>query len=299
MKKFFKGLFQPDQRPNAPEMAPKTTPSHPVGYEILYEGANPIMADIVFVHGLRGHRLNTWTKEGICWPKDLLPNERALSNVRILSFGYDSRVVDFGGHASLISLFKHSITLLNGLCSERDDTNRPIIFVAHSLGGLIVKDAIHYADTHRSTRPDLATILDATRGVMFLGTPHRGSAVTTLPKLVASIVQAVQDVNVDLIRDLERESQTLDRIGDSFAQILNKRTFTVYSFEEELALGGKKIVEGVSAVIGDAYERRDTIHANHINMVKFSDRTDDGYRKVLSAIKVLLRERLQSAGQSM
>ena len=76
---------------------------------------------IVFVHGLRGHRLNTWTKEGIFCPKDPLPKESGLSNVRILSFGYDSKVVDFGGHASQTSLFKHSISLLNGLCRERHD----------------------------------------------------------------------------------------------------------------------------------------------------------------------------------
>ena len=77
---------------------------------------------IIFVHGLRGHRLNTWTKQGICWPQDLLAKEPALSNVRILSFGYDSRVVVFGGQVGLNSLFKHSISLLNGLCRERDDT---------------------------------------------------------------------------------------------------------------------------------------------------------------------------------
>ena len=70
---------------------------------------------IVFVHGLGGHLLDTWTKEGICWPKSLLPKESALSNARILGFGYDS------GHASLNSLFKHSIGLLNGLCRQRDD----------------------------------------------------------------------------------------------------------------------------------------------------------------------------------
>ena len=60
-----------------------------------------------------------------------------------------------------------------------------------------------------------------------------------------------------------------------------------------------QVVEGGSAIIGDARERRDTIHADHINMVKFSDRTDDGYVKVLYAIKILLTEKLHSAGQSM
>ena len=34
---------------------------------------------------------------------------------------------------------------------------------------------------------------------------------------------------------------TLDRIGDSFGQILDGQTFAVFSFEEELAMGGKKV----------------------------------------------------------
>ena len=59
-----------------------------------------------------------------------------------------------------------------------------------------------------------------------------------------------------------------------------------------------QVVEGGSIVIGDARERRDTIHADHINMVKFTDATDDGYRKVLHAIKMLLEIKADSAGQS-
>jgi protein SERAC1 len=109
--------------------------------------------------------------------------------------------------------------------------------------------ALHYSDFHRRTKPDLATILDATRGIIFLGTPHRGSEVTTLPKLVASIIQAVQDVNMELIRDVETNSHTLDRIADSFGQIMDRRTFTVFSFEEELAMrGGRKVCIGSMAM---------------------------------------------------
>ena len=67
----------------------------------------------------------------------------------------------------------------------------------------------------------MATILDATRGIIFLGTPHRGSGAAALPKLIA-IIQGFQDVNMGLVRDLERDSQTLDRIGDSFGQILDR-----------------------------------------------------------------------------
>ena len=86
--------------------------------------------------------------------------------------------------------------------------------------------------------------MDATRGIIFLGTPHRGSDATTLPKLIASVIEAFEDVNVNLLQDLERESETLDRIGDSFSQIFDRRAFTVFSFEEELAIGGRKVCLG-------------------------------------------------------
>ena len=74
---------------------------------------------IVFVHGLRGHNRNTWTKDDVCWPKDLLPKEKALSHTRVLTFGYDANIVNHMGHASLNTLFEHSIGLLNELARER------------------------------------------------------------------------------------------------------------------------------------------------------------------------------------
>ena len=47
---------------------------------------------------------------------------------------------------------------------------------------------------------------------------------------------------MDVIQDLERESEVLDRIGDSFGQILDRQRLTVFSFEEELAMpGGRKV----------------------------------------------------------
>ena len=57
--------------------------------------------------------------------------------------------------------------------------------------------------------------------------------------MVASVARvALRNSGLDLIRDLERDSQTLDRIRDSFGRILDKRTLAVWSFAEELAISG-------------------------------------------------------------
>ncbi len=54
-----------------------------LGLEILYEGEAPVVADIVFVHGLRGDRKLSWTRGDVFWPRDLLKDE--VSNARIMS----------------------------------------------------------------------------------------------------------------------------------------------------------------------------------------------------------------------
>jgi hypothetical protein len=76
-------------------------------------------SSIVFVHGLCGHWRKTWTKDGVCWPKELLSKEDKLSHTRVLTFGYDANVINIMGQVSLNSLFDHSINLLHDLNRER------------------------------------------------------------------------------------------------------------------------------------------------------------------------------------
>jgi len=58
-------------------------PEH--GAEILQAGEEPIIADIVFVHGLGGDRNSTWQKDNVVWPRDLLSKEDSLRQVRIIT----------------------------------------------------------------------------------------------------------------------------------------------------------------------------------------------------------------------
>lgn len=114
---------------------------------------------IVFVHGLRGHPKSTWTFESISnnrlssvlkkkpkesdeayWPRDILPQD--FPNARIITYGYDSHFTgSFGTTANQCGISDHGQDLLSGLEHiRRADPKRPLIFVAHSLGGLVVKE---------------------------------------------------------------------------------------------------------------------------------------------------------------
>lgn len=78
--------------------------------------------------------------QGSCtrfWPRDLLPNE--CEAARIWTYGYDSRVAKgYGASVNKNSIFQHAHDLLFALERTRNQ-GQPIICVAHSLGGIIVK----------------------------------------------------------------------------------------------------------------------------------------------------------------
>ena len=86
--------------------------------------------------------------------------------------------------------------------------------------------------------PYLKEIYHATYGIIFLGTPHRGSSIASLGKMAYDASRVLwKRPNTAVLQDLERHSTTLDRIGKGFSQILverlNNRPIEVYSFREE------------------------------------------------------------------
>lgn len=66
-----------------------------------------------------------------------------------------------------------------------------------------------------------------------------------------------------------------------------------------------QVVSRESAILGDARENRDSIHADHVGMSKFSTTSDPGYKKILYAIGMLVEgiqsveEEVTSTNQSM
>ena len=91
--------------------------------------------------------------KSVFWPENLLP--RDIPNARIFTYGYNAGV--FGGvlkGPDMNNVSQHANDLMISLNSELGN-KKPIIFVAHSLGGIIVKDVPNYillchSNTNRS-----------------------------------------------------------------------------------------------------------------------------------------------------
>jgi pimeloyl-ACP methyl ester carboxylesterase len=85
---------------------------------------------------------------------------------------------------------------------------RPLCFVAHSMGGLLVKEILLHA---AESRTDYGEFAQAARGVVFMGTPHTGSGLAMAVKALGAVYRGTAAV-----KDLKRNSAHLRQLGDRY-----------------------------------------------------------------------------------
>lgn len=248
--------------------------------------------DILFVHGLRGHRLNTWSKGSCCWPRDILPED--MPQARVMTFGYDTSAVHLAAATSQNSIFGHVENLLVDLKNERRTANagtKPLIFVGHSLGGLVIKQALIRSKEYFTSNQDLqlGSIGESTLGVIFLATPHRGSDTVRFADVIYRAAKLTGNLpNEHLLNALRKDSDVLEAQRASFATI--SKDMPIKCIYEELATMRHMIVGESSAVIDGFHVRKASIQADHIAICKFDSPDDGGYKKVKNFLLDMYQE---------
>src|SRR5438552_15737666 len=86
------------------------------------------------------------------------------------------------------------------------------IFIAHSLGGLVCKKAILLSRDNREAH--FRSIFEWTRGIIFMGTPHRGAWMADWAKIPASALGLVKSANKMLLQILQTDNELLMDIRD-------------------------------------------------------------------------------------
>ncbi|OJJ51568.1 hypothetical protein ASPZODRAFT_55113 [Penicilliopsis zonata CBS 506.65] len=272
------------------------------GLTQVFSSKEPLV-DIVFVHGLNGNPKDTWTHRdsGVFWPADLLPPFLEAKRVRILTYGYNANVTAFTDGASKDKIHNHAETLVSGLAANRslrECSERPIIFVCHSLGGLVVKRALIYCRSVTNEKIEhLRSVYVSTYGILFLGTPHNGSDVAKWGLLLQNICAAVlprkfMESSPQLIAALKTNNETLQNINSLFADIISR--FHIYFFHETRSTdlkGIREIIvdESSAAPYLDGVERMG-IEADHSHMCKFQDENAPGFEAVAEALLRYSRE---------
>ncbi|KAI5922953.1 hypothetical protein F4810DRAFT_720606 [Camillea tinctor] len=255
--------------------------------------------DIVLVHGLNGDPQKTWTaKNGVFWPSDLLPTSLREARANVLVYGYNADVYSkkHGSNPSDNFIYMHAQTLVTSLTHYRKDelsSRNPIIWVCHSLGGILVKRALLYSNDLRTPQhEDYRSIYVSTYGIVFLGTPHTGSDIAVW----GSVLQAMSDAVVPksffqsesvLLRTLKRDNETLQNINSHFLDIYQRFKILMAHENHKTDFKGTRmlVVDSTSAspqLPGVTYY---AIEATHSGMCKFDSKNAPGYRTVATAIR--------------
>ncbi|KAE8395642.1 Alpha/Beta hydrolase protein [Aspergillus alliaceus] len=269
----------------------------PIGIVELHRPTGLVDVDIVAIHGLNGDAIKTWTHESsnVCWLRDLLPTY--INNARVLTWGYNANVNSLMGRStSSDRILQHAQTLIEELQSDREfesAAERPIIFVCHSLGGIIVKKALAFSSrqtSHKNAR--LQSIYTCTYGIIFFGTPHSGSSkagtLDAAQKLASLVVpRRAALFETSLLQALKEGSETLQNITDEFLPLMSRYCmfFLWEQLRTRLAYTEDYIVNVESAVPTIDGVDKCAIPADHRGMCKFQNASAPGFKTVLAALK--------------
>ncbi|KAH7308576.1 hypothetical protein B0I35DRAFT_442232 [Stachybotrys elegans] len=270
----------------------------PLGTNSNQMGA-PISADIIVVPGLGGHAYGSFKERGgsYMWlqdslAKDIQPEVPTTGVVRVLTYGYESRVAESHCFQTLWDLGGK----LQASIREIRPIKRPIILIAHSLGGLVVKEAIiRMSMGDQKDKDDLKSIV----GALFFGVPNKGMDIVSL------IPMAGEQPNRPLLDSISIGSSLLQTQIEQFETVFPFRDSSIISIHETMlsptaihdgskwSMSGPPtvLVDRESATHGRSWETSGRfvlgLNRNHSDLVKFS-RSSDDYELVLGYLRDML-----------
>ena len=216
------------------------------------------------------------------WLRDALPEY--LPNARVMIYGYDSKLVgshSFQNLGDVGSRFRASLKVALGPVPRE----RPLIFLAHSLGGLVLKEAMMQMVSGSDAD---SRNFKATFGILFFGVPNQGMDISSLLSMVRG------QPNLHFLSTLSKDAGFLQSLIEKFQTTFAFQDSHIYSFYEtkmsptaKEGEPGQWSMSGNPAVLVDRHSARSgrlwegnhlhhlPINSNHSEMVKFSEYNQD------------------------
>ena len=260
------------------------------GLTPLNSPQEPILADVIAVTGLAGHAFGSWAcSPRQMWLRDFLPKDLD-NNVRVLIYGYNSQLRNAASRSIIgdhVRMFKQRLLTLPRSARVQ---HRPLIFIGHSLGCLLIKKTL----VEIFSSPTASHIADVPF-IVFIGAPHRGLDSPSL-----KTVLGVEDLSKDIVDELGESSPTLIDLNENFARIAHQ-LFILSCYELRPTKTLIKDKDGVwkregpatmmvsqnSAMLHSANEIRVPCHEDHSRIAKL--------RNTESSVYPIIRGHLQQA----
>ena len=273
------------------------------------------IGDVVFVHGLGGSGLETWHSDASAvkqlqqqaqktgtafdpgqldfWPVWLGQDRPDLG---IWSLEYEVEPSDWKG--GTMPLVERANNVLEIFANKRIG-QRPVVFITHSMGGLLVKQLLRNAVDIGSERQ--RQVAEQTKGLVFLATPHSGSNWSNWVKFINGLLLNLSKISLS-VEELEYGHSRLLELNQVYRGHKQLGQIPVKAYYETrplMSIG--VVVDKVSADLGKP-EAITPVDADHISICKISKKDkDDGvvYDSIMLFLEdCLTREKSTAPSQS-
>ncbi|KFY76048.1 hypothetical protein V498_09778 [Pseudogymnoascus sp. VKM F-4517 (FW-2822)] len=210
--------------------------------------------------------------EEFMWPRDLLVP--LFTNARVATYSYKSGK---GVKTTLRQLAEQFLNILSQHRQKPDERRRPLVLIGHSLGGLVIQQALVIAALNR----DFQDLRLSVSGIIFLGAPFQGSSAAVLGKRLA---QAVGD-DPSLLELLQKDNPNLHSLSKDFCDSHHEWDFVCFyeDTDADYSLIKTRVVTASSATLSG--RRMIFLHTDHSGLNKFSGANDENYALVLPEIQ--------------
>ena len=188
------------------------------------------------------HKDNTvGLEKDVRWLTDLLPqtfrDHQPSINARVFCFNYQSAWL--GPQLSRNRLESLATRLLDDFHNARDKVrpvhkdsaspyllwqpqngavpDRPVIFIGHSFGGLVIEQALVQAN---STGGRYEYLVKLVGGVVLLGTPHQGLKSQKWGSIIANLANLIDCGEIGLMKEVDEKSMKIFDLISDFKKIM-------------------------------------------------------------------------------
>ncbi|KAI0413532.1 ARM repeat-containing protein [Xylaria grammica] len=322
-------------RPSRPSLAPSQQPSSPrpprrtlnQGLTLIYPQHGSNIAtdiDVIAIHGFDTDSSRTWEwkhdkpedgkpEDNVNWlkHKNMLPRE--ISTARIFTCDWPApllesphfvqKTIDEFARVLLIGILgRNSEKYRNSQQGRTHENNRPIVFIASCLGGLILIRALAIAEK------EYPSIANATWGIIFLATPFKGTSYTDIPKAAEKALEIQASINGRLLSkllELTKRDIKLEKMESDFASFCSSRNGLLSKITTFYETGTTSLPRKIFPFLPDSLSQiqplvsecsatlvfipsRIPLDRIHIQMNKFKGPEDIGYKAVAPVIKDLV-----------
>ncbi|CAG0883782.1 unnamed protein product [Cyprideis torosa] len=218
-----------------------------------------------------------------CWPMKWL--SRDSPSTRVLGVSYFTSLSSWKAlcpEKDTGSIRDRSANMLKQLV-QAEIGKRPIIFVAHSMGGILVKEMIRQAMA--SSDESLRSFLNQIKGIIFLSVPHKGTPLAKWSPNIQAILAPTGEV-----QELAHGSEFLHECHQAFLKFLREHpdtSITSFGEKQELRLSsvGLKLIIVSETSANPGVGSFTLLDANHLDVCKPMDRASPVYQALLQMIE--------------